>query len=117
MFAAHFRLSNLIGFIDYNKMQVDGTTEQIMDLGDLEGKWRSFGWYVERLSGHDLSAMHDAISRSRSQAAKPDGKPSMIILDTVKGKGAPFCEGKFEGHNMPVTMEMSEQAIAALGGK
>ena len=117
MFAAQYRLNNLIAFTDYNKMQIDGTTEQIMDLGDIEGKWRSFGWYVERSSGHDFSAMHEAISRSRFQGEKGDGKPSMIILDTVKGKGAVFCEGKLEGHNMPVSMEMAEQAIAALGGK
>ena len=115
MFAAQYRLGNLIAFTDYNKMQIDGTTEQIMDLGDIEGKWKSFGWHVERSSGHDFAAMHEAISRSRSQAEK--GKPSMIILDTVKGKGAPFCEGKLEGHNMPVTLEMAEQVIAAMGGK
>jgi len=112
MFAAQFRLNNLIAFTDYNKMQIDGTKEQIMDLGDIEGKWRSFGWNVERSSGHDFSAMHEAISRARSQTEKP----TMIILDTIKGRGAPFCEGKVESHNMPVTMEMAQQAIAALGG-
>jgi len=117
MFAAQYRLSNLIAFTDYNKMQIDGTTEQIMDLGDIEGKWKSFGWHVERCNGHDLSAMHAAVSRCREQAEKPDARPSMVILDTIKGKGASFCEGKVEGHNMPVTLEMANQAIAALGGK
>ena len=117
MFAAKYRISSLIAFTDCNKMQIDGTTEQVMDLGNLEEKWRSFGWYVERCDGHDFNAMHNAISRSRIQAGKPDAKPSMIILDTIKGKGASFCEGKFENHYMPVTMEMAEEAIAALGGK
>ena len=112
MFAAHSRLSNLIAFTDYNKMQIDGTTDQIMDLGDIESKWKSFGWYVQRCDGHDISAMHEAVCRSRAQ----DSKPSMIILDTIKGKGVSFCEGKVEGHNMPVTLEMVEQAVAALGG-
>ena len=117
MFAPQYRLSNLIAFTDYNKMQIDGTTEQVMDLRDLDGKWKSFGWYVERCNGHDFSAMHSAISRSRSQAEGQDARPAMIILDTIKGKGAAFSEGKFESHHMPVTMEMAETASAALGGK
>ena len=114
MFAAQYKLSNLIAFTDYNKMQIDGTTEQIMDLSDIEGKWKSFGWFVQRCDGHDFTAMHNAITAAGSQNGN---KPSMIILDTIKGKGAPFCEGKLESHNMPVTLEMAEQAGAALGGK
>ena len=116
MFAAQYRLSNLIAFTDYNKMQLDGTTEEVMDLGDIEGKWKSFGWYVERCNGHDFSAMYEAISKAKAQAETSDAKPSMIILDTIKGKGVAFCEGKVESHNMPVTWEMAEQAMAALGG-
>ena len=112
MFGAHYRLANLIAFTDCNKMQIDGTTEQIMNLEDIESKWNSFGWHTQRCDGHDMAAMHQAVSRARSQ----ESKPSMIILDTIKGKGAAFCEGKVENHNMPVTMEMAEQAIAALGG-
>ncbi|MCL2232209.1 MAG: transketolase [Treponema sp.] len=112
MFGAHYRLSNLIAFTDCNKMQIDGLTEQIMNIEDIEAKWNSFGWYVQRCDGHDLAAMHQAVRNARSQ----ESKPSMIILDTIKGKGAAFCEGKVENHNMPVTMEMAEQAIAALGG-
>jgi len=113
MFASQYGLSNLIAFTDYNKMQIDGTTEQIMGLGDIEGKWKSFGWFVQRCDGHDFTAMHAAIAEAQSQAGTM-GKPSMIILDTIKGKGASFCEGKVESHNMPVTLEMAEQAIAEL---
>ena len=111
MFAAQFKLSNLIAFTDYNKMQIDGTTEQIMDLGDIEGKWKSFGWYVQRCSGHDFNAMHEAVSNARANG----GKPSMIICDTIKGKGAAFCEGKLESHNMNFDLETAQKAIAALG--
>lgn len=117
MFAAHYRLANLIAFTDFNRMQLDGTIEEIMRLEDIEAKWKSFGWHVERCNGHEISAMHEAISRARSQAEKKDAKPSMIILDTIKGKGASFCEGKLESHYMPVTWEMAEQAIIALEGK
>ena len=112
MFAAQYSLSNLIAFTDYNKMQIDGTTDQIMSLGDIEGKWRSFGWHVERCDGHDIAAMEGAVSRARAQ----EGRPSMIILDTIKGKGASFCENKVESHNMNFNLDTANEAIAALGG-
>jgi transketolase len=114
LFAAHYHLSNLIAFTDYNKLQIDGSTREVMDLGDLEGKWKSFGWYVDRCNGHDIAAMHEAIGRARSQGEAGEGKPSMIILDTVKGKGAAFCENKVESHNMNFTPEIAAEAIAAL---
>jgi len=116
MFSSHYRLTNIIAFTDYNKLQIDGTTDQIMNLGDIEGKWRSFGWYTERCDGHDISAIHEAVCRCRTQAETENAKPSMIILDTVKGKGAAFCEGKVESHNMNFSLEVANEAIAALGG-
>ncbi|MDR1318073.1 MAG: transketolase [Treponema sp.] len=116
MFAAQYKLGNLIAFTDYNKLQIDGSTDEIMSLSDIEGKWRSFGWFVSRCGGHDFDAMHEAVRGAREQGAA-GGKPSMIILDTVKGRGASFCEGRIESHNMPVTMEMAAEAITALGGE
>jgi transketolase len=116
MFASHYRLVNLIAFTDCNKMQIDGTTDQIMNLGDIEGKWKSFGWYVERCNGHDIAAIHEAVSRARAQAETGNGLPSMIILDTIKGKGAAFCENKVESHNMNFSLETANEAIVALGG-
>ena len=117
MFAAHFRLANIIAFTDYNKLQIDGSTDEIMSLGDIEGKWKSFGWYVQRCNGHDLCAMHEAVSRSRSQSESPEALPSMIICDTIKGKGAAFCENKVESHNMFFSLETAQEAILALGDK
>jgi transketolase len=114
MFAAQYGLSNLIGFTDYNKLQIDGPVHDIIGVENIEDKWRSFGWFVQRCDGHDFSAMRRAVSEARSRGGEK-GKPSMIILDTVKGKGAAFCEGKVESHNMPVSMAMAEEAIAALG--
>ena len=111
MFASHYKLDNLIAFTDYNKMQIDGTTDQIMSLGDIEGKWNTFGWYTQRVDGHDLEAMHHAIAEAKAQK----GKPSMIILDTIKGKGAAFCEGKVSNHNMAFDMAVANEAIAQLG--
>ncbi|MDI9454451.1 MAG: Transketolase [Spirochaetes bacterium ADurb.Bin315] len=111
MFAAHYRLSNLIAFTDLNKMQIDGMTDQIMSLGDIEGKWKAFGWFVQRVDGHDIKAVHHAIQQAKTQT----DQPSMIILDTIKGKGASFCEGDVGNHNMAFNLETAKQAIAELG--
>ena len=111
MFAAHYKLDNLTAFTDYNRMQIDGITDDIMSLGDIEGKWKTFGWFVQRVDGHDLEAMHQAIARAKAQK----GQPSMIILDTIKGKGAAFCEGKVTNHNMAFDMATANEAIAQLG--
>ncbi len=114
MLAPHQKLSRIIAFTDYNKLQLDGTTDQILCLGDIEGKWRTFGWHVDRCDGHDFAAMSSAIARAKAQALGEDGKPSMIILDTIKGKGAEFAEGKLTNHNMNIDRQTADRAIAAL---
>lgn len=114
MLAPHQKLSRIIAFTDYNKLQLDGTTDQILSLGDIEGKWRTFGWHVDRCDGHDFPSMSCAIARAKAQALGGDGKPSMIILDTIKGKGAAFAEGKLTNHNMNIDRQTADIAIAAL---
>lgn len=113
MFAAHKDLCNLIAFTDYNNMQIDGTTTDIMALGRLREKWAAFGWHADEANGHDVEQIDAAISLARTRT----DKPSMIILHTIKGKGCTFAEGKVESHNMPVTPEMANQAIAALDAR
>lgn len=110
MFAAHYKLDRLIAFMDYNKMQIDGYTRDIMDLGDVEGKWRSFGWRTLRLNGHDIGALDSAIDLAK----RGSGQPTMIIMDTIKGKGCSFAEGNVGNHNMNVTAAQMEEALAAL---
>jgi transketolase len=110
MSARQFKLAKLIAFTDYNKMQIDGYTRDIMDLDDLAAKWESFGWFTRRVDGHDFAAMDNAIAAAKGQT----DKPSMIILDTIKGKGADFAEGKLSNHNMAFDMETANKAIAAL---
>lgn len=117
MFASHNKLKNLIAFTDCNKMQIDGLTEEILSLGDIEGKWRTFGWHVARCNGHDFGAMEAAIAGAKAQAKTADGKPSMIILDTIKGKGADFAEGKVTNHNMNIDRQTADKAIALLYGE
>lgn len=110
MFAGNRKLSKLVAFTDYNKQQLDGYTAEIADLEDLEGKWRAFGWNVLRADGHDMEAMDKAIDQALAQQEKP----TMVILDTIKGKGCFFAEGHAANHNMSYTLEQAREAVAKL---
>ncbi|MFQ3621348.1 MAG: transketolase [Spirochaetales bacterium] len=110
MTAAHYKLGRLIVFTDYNKMQIDGYTKEIMNLDDIVAKWRAFNWHVQRVDGHNIEAIDAAVTLAQLEAAAP----SMIILDTIKGKGVSWAEGKVGSHNMPVTQEMLALALTEL---
>lgn len=110
MFAGSRKLHTLIAFTDYNRMQIDGTTEQVNGLDPLDKKWEAFGFYVQSVDGHDVAAIAQAIDNAKNQKEKP----SMIILNTIKGKGAYFCEGQVTSHNMAITEEMWKKAVALL---
>ncbi len=112
MFAAHNRLENLIAFTDCNKLQIDGSTEEIMNLGNLGAKWEAFGWFVQEVDGHDFAAMDAAVGRVK----EGKGRPSMIILHTVKAKGFSLAEGQVASHNMAFSYEDAKKAIAVLEG-
>lgn len=111
MAAPQFKLNKLIAFTDYNKMQIDGYTKDIMPIDDLEEKWNAFGWNTQRINGHDFAALDKAIDIARTST----DKPSMIIMDTIKGKGCSFAEGQLTNHNMTFTYEQAKEAISALG--
>lgn len=113
MFAAHHKLDNVIAFTDYNKFQLDGSISEICEIAPLDEKWRAFGWNVIVVKdGHDCEEIDAAIAM-----AKTSDKPSMIILNTKKGKGISFAENAGAGnHSMPITPEMMTQALAELGG-
>lgn len=117
MFAAQEKLSNLIAFTDYNRMQIDGTTDQVNSLDNLPARWTAFNWNaIDVADGNDVDQIHAAINAAK----KRSGRPSMIILNTVKGKGVSFVEQAGCGnHNMPITAEQHRQALAELtaGGK
>lgn len=110
MAAAQFKLSNLIAFTDYNKMQIDGYLHEIMNIEDITSKWLSFGWFVQRINGHDFEQLDFAISRALDEKCRP----SMIICDTIKGKGFFPGEGKVESHNMTFDKTVAQQAIEKL---
>jgi len=110
MLASSKRLDNLVAMLDYNKMQIDGTIDEINSLEPLEDKWRAFGWNVCSVNGHDIEEINAALSK----AVKGKEKPSMIILNTIKGKGAFFAEGKLSCHNMKVSEEEWKKAVEEL---
>ena len=112
MAAVQFRAGRLVAFVDYNRMQIDGTTEEVMDLGDIAGKWRSFGWHVQRVSGHDTAVLNDAIDAARAETELP----SVIILDTVKGKDVFFAEGLVASHHMKFGLQQVREAVERLPG-
>ncbi len=111
--AAHFKLDRLIAFTDFNKMQIDGYSKDIMNLEDIAAKWEAFGWHTQRVDGHDLEALDAAIQAADAET----GKPSMIVCDTVKGKGAFFAEDNLGNHNMPFDYETAKEAIVRLTGQ
>jgi len=111
MAAAHYKLDHFIAFLDFNNAQIDGTVDQIMSLGDVAAKFSSFGFHTQTVDGHDVAEIHTAISKAKQN----EGSPSMIVLKTVKGKGADFAErAGVANHNMPVTPEQRKEALAAL---
>ncbi len=113
MCAAHYKLNSIVAFIDFNKMTVDGNIHEIMNVDDLGSKWNAFGWFVLRVSGHDFEEMDEAIERAKKEMYRP----SVIILDTKKGKGAYFAEGKVSSHNMAFDCDTAKQAIDRLNEK
>ncbi|GHV76759.1 transketolase [Spirochaetia bacterium] len=110
LFGAAQRLANVTAFTDYNKQQLDGYTRDILDLGDLKAKWAAFGWYTQEVDGHDIPALDEAIEKSLSEK----NKPSMIIMNTIKGKGCNFAEGIEKNHSMAFDLAKAREAIAAL---
>ena len=113
LFAAHQKLDNLIAFVDYNKQQLDGCTEDICDLGDVGRKFEGFGWHVQDINGTNVKAIYEAIERAKW--AK--GMPSVIVLHTVKGQGVSFVEGKVDNHHVTISKEQMVQALKELSEK
>lgn len=101
MYAGHRGLDNLIAILDCNRMQIDGTTDEINSLEPVADKWRSFGWEVFEINGHDWDEILAAINKAKAVT----GKPSMIIAHTVKAKGNACVEGTVGSHNIKVASE------------
>jgi transketolase len=113
MAASAFRLDRLTGIVDRNRIQATGPTAEILPNPDLERKWEAFGWKVLRADGHDIAALLEAMDA----AAAVSGRPTVIIADTVKGKGVSFAENTAAFHNGSMTREQHDGALAALDGE
>ncbi len=109
MSAAHFEIPNLTAIVDYNHLQTDGTTEEVMDTGDVRAKFESFGWDSVEIDGHDMSAIVEALERSRTL-----DRPAAIVCQTKKGRGVSFMEGRFGFHGKPPSQEQAEEALQEL---
>ncbi len=108
MYAGAKGLDNLIAFTDYNKYQIDGSVDEVCTIAPLDKKWEAFGFEVYTVDGHDLVALDEVIAKAKTVK----GKPKMIILNTIKGKGISFVEeAKAGNHNMPITKEQLEIAL------
>jgi transketolase len=110
MFAGKYKLGNLIGFIDRNNIQIDGSTEDVMPLEDLRGKWESFGWHVQEIDGHNIESIIDAASMARAIT----NKPSVVIAHTIPGKGVDFMEYDYHWHGTPPNHEQAKEALEKL---
>lgn len=111
MFAGTKKLDRLIGFVDFNNQQLDGYLNEVIDLANLGERFAAFGWYVQDIDGHDIEAICKAVGNAK---ANNGGKPSMIILHTIKGKGCTFAEGVKNNHSMVFTQEQYDEAVAAM---
>ena len=104
-FAAHYKLQNLIVFLDWNKKQIDGTNDKVMGLGDMEMKYRSFGWNTYKTNGQDVAQINRTLQVCMEQAGS---KPAMVLLDTVKGAGIRCIEEMEQNHCIGVPGQLFE---------
>ncbi len=110
MAAAHYKLDNLTAFLDYNGLQIDGPTREVMSVEPLAEKWQAFGWQVITIDGHDIAAILSALA----QAKQTTGRPTLILAKTVKGKGVSFMENQVGWHGNAPSREQAVQALAEL---
>ncbi len=110
MAAAHYKLDNLVAFLDHNGLQIDGKITEVMSPEVVEDKFRAFGWKVINVNGHDYVQIMEALAEAR----KTKGKPVMIVADTIKGKGVSFMENAAGWHGSAPNKEQRDRAIAEL---
>ena len=113
MSASHYKLDHLIAFLDRNRLQIDGRTEQVMSIEPIKEKWEAFGWHVIEINGHSFPDILRAVEEGKAC----NGKPTMIIANTIKGKGVSFMEGSVHFHGKAPNDEQYEIAMRELKGE
>lgn len=111
MAAAHYGLDNLCAVVDLNRLQIDGPVCEVMNIQPIRDKYESFGWHVIEADGHDMQALLDAFQKAETVK----GKPTVIAISTVKGKGVSFMENKAEWHGKAQNLEQTRIALKELG--
>jgi transketolase len=111
MAAAHYKLDNLCGIIDFNRAQIDGFVQDVMGIEPLADKYRAFNWYVVEVDGHDMDSIVEAFERARMLL----GRPTVIIAHTIMGKGVSFMENDPSWHGKPPSPEQGREALKELG--
>lgn len=112
MYAAHHKVDNIISTIDYNKQQIDGSTDEVMNLGDLRRKWEAFGWEVMEMDGHNIDEIRSTFAAAKN--ASGNGKPIVILMRTEMGKGVDFMEGTHKWHGVAPNDEQLASALSQL---
>jgi transketolase len=106
MYAAHYKVDNIISTVDVNGQQIDGPTETVMSLGNLRAKWEAFGWTVTEMDGNNMKAVVEGLDHAKTLTGK--GKPVIILMTTSMGKGVDFMEGTHKWHGVsPNDAELS----------
>ncbi len=113
LFAHARKVDNLIGMVDLNGQQIDGSCAEVMALDNLRGKWEAFGWTVEEVDGHDIDALRAALLRCKNELCG-HGKPVVLLVHTIMGKGVDFMEGTNEFHGKAPTPQQAEHALTQL---
>lgn len=111
MAASHFRLDNLVVIIDHNKMQSDGVCNSVMAMSDMENKWTSFGFKAYTVDGHNIPEIYRTLKSTSNQQ---EGKPIVVIANTVKGKGVSFMENNGEWHHNRLDQEQYQLALSEI---
>lgn len=112
MYAAHHKIDNIISTIDLNGQQIDGSTEQVMSLGDIKGKWLAFGWDVLEMNGNNMQNVVDTLNIAKQHTGK--GKPVLILMKTEMGAGVDFMMGSHKWHGIAPNNEQLASALAQL---
>jgi len=112
MYAAANSVDNIIATVDYNHKQIDGDIDDVLPMGNLAQKWQAFGWDVIEMNGHDLNDIRSKLSEAKSRTGK--GKPVVIIMTTIMGKGVDYMMGTHKWHGSAPSKEQAEKALAQL---
>lgn len=110
MFTSKYKLHNIVAIVDRNNIQIDGSTEDVMPLEDLRGKWEAFGWHVQEIDGNNIESVIDACAMARAVT----NQPSVILAHTIPGKGVDFMEYDYRWHGMPPNSEQAKEALQKL---